>query len=64
MASQRPVICGIPKPLTPSDPPEWWQEAADREGISVESLREQVQLADALLDEIIAEERAAAGKGP
>lgn len=54
----RPIIKGVPKPLAESDPIEWWQEEAARLGLTVESLKEQIKLADEVIDEIIREEAA------
>lgn len=56
------------KPLTQDDPDEVWAPRAAALGLTVADLREQVRLADAIMEEIIAEEiteKAAAKKaGP
>lgn len=54
----RPYIgrTGTRVPLTPSSPEEWWQEEADRLGLSVEDYKAQVALADSILEELFSEE--------
>lgn len=49
------------RPLSDADPPERWQAEAERLGVPVETLREQIRLADEVISEIIAEERAENG---
>lgn len=61
---RRPVILGVRKPLTQSDPSEWWEEEALRLGVPVQELREQIRLADEVLEEIFAEEDQLKNRGP
>jgi hypothetical protein len=57
MTKQRPVINGVPRPLSLDDPLEWWTEEATRLGLSVEELRAQVRLSDEILSELVEEEQ-------
>ena len=46
----------IKKPLIQSDPDSMWEPEAKRLGLTVPALREQVRLADSILEEIINQE--------
>lgn len=56
---RRPVVFGIPKPLAPSDPVEWWADEAARLGLTVEELREQIRISDEIMEELLLEEKMA-----
>lgn len=43
-------------PLSSSSPEEWWQEEADRLGLTVEDYKAQIELADSILEEMLREE--------
>ncbi len=49
----RPVVCGVRAPLTDASPEAWWEEEATRLGLSVYDLKEQVRLADEIIEEIV-----------
>lgn len=48
--ADRPVVCGVRAPLSPSSPEAWWVEEAGRRGLTVAELKEQVRLADERLE--------------
>lgn len=51
----RPILCGVRAPLSHESPEAWWEEEATRLGLSVHALKEQIRLADEILDEIISD---------
>ena len=52
----RPIVNGVRAPLSDASPAAWWEEEAQRLGVSEEDLRAQVRLADEIMDEILRED--------
>jgi len=49
----RPVVCGVPAPLSETSPEAWWAEEVTKRGLNSKVLMEQVRLADSILAEIL-----------